>query len=203
MKTEQEKLLLFEDTCNRVFVDEIGVIRVEKQDAMYRALSGGCLETVVEESGNRFRDSYMERETVKKYADRPFCEYRNHLEKRRKLREKRNENGTGRESMDKHRQRFGDMVISVDKKGIDVYPTGFRISLLFNTSKTYSEQFSYLRNRFEDCLLFVKEQASRSRSVVIKNVLPYCKLSEVIMTKRNEAVFVFEIADRVRIALEN
>lgn len=201
MKTRQGEVLLFENIHNRAFVDEFGVIRVEKQSVAHGFLSDGCLRAVVEESGNHFSDSYREWETVEKYKDRPFSEYKKHLEERRKRRERRNENGTQRERLDKHREKFGDMVIGVDKK-IDVYPTGFRISLLFNTSKSYDEQLSYLQGRFDECLRFVKEQASRTRSAVAKNVLPYCKLSEVIMTKRNEAVFVFEIADRVRIAFE-
>jgi hypothetical protein len=98
----------------------------------------------------------------------------------------------------------GNVVLGIDYKTVDVYDAGFSIWILLNSSVPYEQQKECLFHHPKQWLPFVMgEMRARKKFQKYLDMMPYCKISKISLTRRNEAQVTFELKEGVVEALSS
>ena len=96
---------------------------------------------------------------------------------------------------------FDGYILGIDD--IDIYETGMSICVLLNSTKTFEEQRAFVRQYRKDIFAYVKEEMPRTKRVSKSlrqkgiDLLPFCKTSEAILTRRNLLIYKLDLKDEV------
>lgn len=96
-----------------------------------------------------------------------------------------------------------NLVIGIDS--IDFFEAGFHVWVLLNSHYPYQEQSKYIKSRHREIVRFIQEELRRSRKSAEKKaveLLPFSKLTEVTLTRRNIVQYTFEIKEGIQEVLK-
>lgn len=89
---------------------------------------------------------------------------------------------------------FQDYIIGIDKKMIDVFPTGFTVRLLLKSGKDFKEQKKFVKEHGRDILKFVMQEIPYYPKIMKKiGDLKFYKPVEIIVLRSNELDIKFEV----------
>ena len=97
---------------------------------------------------------------------------------------------------------FSDIPIGIDKQ-IDDFETGFSVFVLMNSKYTRKKQADFIRNNKKKFIAFVVQEIKRLKKRKYANLIPFCRVSNVMVTNRNEAVVTFELKEKLEDVLKN
>lgn len=100
-------------------------------------------------------------------------------------------------------ERHGDVLLSVDTKEIDTFNTGVNIYVLLNSRYAFTDQCNYVKTNKKDCVQFIFEVLRKKRKNKILDLLNFCKITRVVVTRSNEACFTFELKDEIQKILQD
>lgn len=137
--------------------------------------------------------------TLRDLVDEIKLRGRKAVKRRRKSADEKSRN-------DALRAKFGDMVIGMDD--IDIYASGFTLSVLLNSRPGFDGQKEFLRGKTREIakyavseIPYVKRAGAKSRRMA-ETLLPFCKLSETVLTRTNLLLLRFDIKPELAAALD-
>ena len=101
-----------------------------------------------------------------------------------------------REQSRKECKEYSDLYIAVDTKDIDFYNSGFSVFVLLNTKYSYQQQLSSLKRDKEALIKYTSLKLSeqeRGKAKKASNLLPFCYVSDIVLTRRNEVRVTYQI----------
>ena len=187
---------------NCITVDDHGIIR-RRYD--YRAENDIItLLLLLKYCGVEYKVPVAALTHVRKFYDKPFKDlvqfFKEHGAERRDERERYN---AERERWTRQVDSMSNIIIGIDH--IDFYDRGFHLWMLLNSLYTRAEQLEHLNLYRHKALAFaieelrVKKKAGRKKAI---DLLPFVKVTSVVVTSQNLLHYTFELKDEVQQALE-
>ena len=200
---KSKRKVLWQEGYIQVFVDEKGIISREEHfhdfGYSYQPLIDFFLA-----HGYKFVREQAAQDAILPFVGRPITEFEEELCKRAK----RGEVARKRRSEDRgkwkaHVHTMTNLVIGIDS--IDFFEAGFHVWVLLNSHYPYQEQSKYIKSRHREIVRFIQEELRRSRKSAEKKaveLLPFSKLTEVTLTRRNIVQYTFEIKEGIQEVLK-
>ena len=195
--------VLWQEGYIQVFVDEKGIISREEHSHDF----GYSYQPLIDfflAHGYKFVREQAAQDAILPFVGRPITEFEEELCKRAK----RGEVARKRRSEDRgkwkaHVHTMTNLVIGIDS--IDFFEAGFHVWVLLNSHYPYQEQSKYIKSRHREIVRFIQEELRRSRKSAEKKaveLLPFSKLTEVTLTRRNIVQYTFEIKEGIQEVLK-
>ena len=195
--------VLWQEGYIQVFVDEKGIISREEHSHDF----GYSYQPLIDfflAHGYKFVREQAAQDAILPFVGRPITEFEEELCKRAK----RGEAARKRRSEDRgkwkaHVHTMTNLVIGIDS--IDFFEAGFHVWVLLNSHYPYQEQSKYIKSRHREIVRFIQEELRRSRKSAEKKaveLLPFSKLTEVTLTRRNIVQYTFEIKEGIQEVLK-
>ena len=207
----QTKKFLFKSWTDNAFLDEDGLIviqRVTNWEDRCLHFWADPMKELMKKYGYRTISEDMVRPILYKHIGqnmKAVVEYlKRHEEKLMKQRETRQ---LEEQAWEKLRKRFEGKVIGIDD--IDIYEQGITISILLNSFYRFYEQQAFVKENKRDLARFVQEELANTKGVPRPmrqkaiDLLPFCRLSELVLTRRNRLELKYDLKDGVIKALED
>ena len=85
-------------------------------------------------------------------------------------------------------------VVGLDRRFIDIFPTGFSVRLLLRTSNSFDDQKKFIQGNRKDILKYVMNEIQYSKKIMKKiGDLKFYKPVEIILLRTNEVDIKFEV----------
>jgi hypothetical protein len=200
---KSKRKVLWQEGYIQVFVDEKGIISREEHSHDF----GYSYQPLIDfflAHGYKFVREQAAQDAILPFVGRPITEFEEELCKRAK----RGEVARKRRSEDRgkwkaHVHTMTNLVIGIDS--IDFFEAGFHVWVLLNSHYPYQEQSKYIKSRHREIVRFIQEELRRSRKSAEKKaveLLPFSKLTEVTLTRRNIVQYTFEIKEGIQEVLK-
>lgn len=200
---KSKRKVLWQEGYIQVFVDEKGIISREEHSHDF----GYSYQPLIDfflAHGYKFVREQAAQDAILPFVGRPITEFEEELCKRAK----RGEAARKRRSEDRgkwkaHVHTMTNLVIGIDS--IDFFEAGFHVWVLLNSHYPYQEQSKYIKSRHREIVRFIQEELRRSRKSAEKKaveLLPFSKLTEVTLTRRNIVQYTFEIKEGIQEVLK-
>lgn len=200
---KSKRKVLWQEGYIQVFVDEKGIISREEHSHDF----GYSYQPLIDfflAHGYKFVREQAAQDAILPFVGRPITEFEEELCKRAK----RGEVARRRRSEDRgkwkaHVHTMTNLVIGIDS--IDFFEAGFHVWVLLNSHYPYQEQSKYIKSRHREIVRFIQEELRRSRKSAEKKaveLLPFSKLTEVTLTRRNIVQYTFEIKEGIQEVLK-
>lgn len=200
---KSKRKVLWQEGYIQVFVDEKGIISREEHSHDF----GYSYQPLIDfflAHGYKFVREQAAQDAIFPFVGRPITEFEEELCKRAK----RGEVARKRRSEDRgkwkaHVHTMTNLVIGIDS--IDFFEAGFHVWVLLNSHYPYQEQSKYIKSRHREIVRFIQEELRRSRKSAEKKaveLLPFSKLTEVTLTRRNIVQYTFEIKEGIQEVLK-
>ena len=200
---KSKRKVLWQEGYIQVFVDEKGLISREEHSHDF----GYSYQPLIDfflAHGYKFVREQAAQDAILPFVGRPITEFEEELCKRAK----RGEVARKRRSEDRgkwkaHVHTMTNLVIGIDS--IDFFEAGFHVWVLLNSHYPYQEQSKYIKSRHREIVRFIQEELRRSRKSAEKKaveLLPFSKLTEVTLTRRNIVQYTFEIKEGIQEVLK-
>ena len=200
---KSKRKVLWQEGYIQVFVDEKGIISREEHSHDF----GYSYQPLIDfflAHGYKFVREQAAQDAILPFVGRPITEFEEELCKRAK----RGEVARKRRSEDRgkwkaHVHTMTNLVIGIDS--IDFFEAGFHVWVLLNSHYPYQEQSKYIKSRLREIVRFIQEELRRSRKSAEKKaveLLPFSKLTEVTLTRRNIVQYTFEIKEGIQEVLK-
>ena len=200
---KSKRKVLWQEGYIQVFVDEKGIISREEHSHDF----GYSYQPLIDfflAHGYKFVREQAAQDAILPFVVRPITEFEEELCKRAK----RGEVARKRRSEDRgkwkaHVHTMTNLVIGIDS--IDFFEAGFHVWVLLNSHYPYQEQSKYIKSRHREIVRFIQEELRRSRKSAEKKaveLLPFSKLTEVTLTRRNIVQYTFEIKEGIQEVLK-
>ena len=200
---KSKRNVLWQEGYIQVFVDENGIISREEHSHDF----GYSYQPLIDfflAHGYKFVREQAAQDAILPFVGRPITEFEEELCKRAK----RGEVARKRRSEDRgkwkaHVHTMTNLVIGIDS--IDFFEAGFHVWVLLNSHYPYQEQSKYIKSRHREIVRFIQEELRRSRKSAEKKaveLLPFSKLTEVTLTRRNIVQYTFEIKEGIQEVLK-
>ena len=195
-------MILYCRRCDVVYVAENGIV-VKAKLKCDDFFIGDSFQEIAENAGYscKYIDSYSNWYYLMNFIDsfvgKDISELINAMKKRARA------NAATRTSMKKSKEvwqesirRFGNILISV--KEISYYETGVNVFVLLNSSLSFDEQRKYIKENKQMCLDFILFDLKRKNRKKALNLIKFCNIDQIVVTKENEALFTFELRDKIQ-----
>lgn len=200
---KSKRNVLWQEGYIQVFVDEKGIISREEHSHDF----GYSYQPLIDfflAHGYKFVREQAAQDAILPFVGRPITEFEEELCKRAK----RGEVARKRRSEDRgkwkaHVHTMTNLVIGIDS--IDFFEAGFHVWVLLNSHYPYQEQSKYIKSHHREIVRFIQEELRRSRKSAEKKaveLLPFSKLTEVTLTRRNIVQYTFEIKEGIQEVLK-
>lgn len=200
---KSKRKVLWQEGYIQVFVDEKGIISREEHSHDF----GYSYQPLIDfflAHGYKFVREQAAQDAILPFVERPITEFEEELCKRAK----RGEAARKRRSEDRgkwkaHVHTMTNLVIGIDS--IDFFEAGFHVWVLLNSHYPYQEQSKYIKSRHREIVRFIQEELRRSRKSAEKKaveLLPFSKLTEVTLTRRNIVQYTYEIKEGIQEVLK-
>ena len=200
---KSKRKVLWQEGYIQVFVDEKGIISREEHSHDF----GYSYQPLIDfflAHGYKFVREQAAQDAILPFVGRPITEFEEELCKRAK----RGEVARKRRSEDRgkwkaHVHTMTNLVIGIDS--IDFFEAGFHVWVLLNSHYPYQEQSKYIKSRHREIVRFIQEELRRSRKSAEKKaveLLPFSKLTEVTLTRRNIVQYTLEIKEGIQEVLK-
>lgn len=200
---KSKRKVLWQEGYIQVFVDEKGIISREEHSHDF----GYSYQPLIDfflAHGYKFVREQAAQDAILPFVGRPITEFEEELCKRAK----RGEVARKRRSEDRgkwkaHVHTMTNLVIGIDS--IDFFEAGFHVWVLLNSHYPYQEQSKHIKSRHREIVRFIQEELRRSRKSAEKKaveLLPFSKLTEVTLTRRNIVQYTFEIKEGIQEVLK-
>lgn len=200
---KSKRKVLWQEGYIQVFVDEKGIISREEHSHDF----GYSYQPLIDfflAHGYKFVREQAAQDAILPFVGRPITEFEEELCKRAK----RGEVARKRRSEDRgkwkaHVHTMTNLVIGIDS--IDFFEAGFHVWVLLNSHYPYQEQSKNIKSRHREIVRFIQEELRRSRKSAEKKaveLLPFSKLTEVTLTRRNIVQYTFEIKEGIQEVLK-
>ena len=194
---KSKRKVLLQEGYIQVFVDEKGIISREEHSHDF----GYSYQPLIDfflAHGYKFVREQAAQDAILPFVGRPITEFEEELCKRAK----RGEVARKRRSEDRgkwkaHVHTMTNLVIGIE--------AGFHVWVLLNSHYPYQEQSKYIKSRHREIVRFIQEELRRSRKSAEKKaveLLPFSKLTEVTLTRRNIVQYTFEIKEGIQEVLK-
>lgn len=200
-------MILYCRRCDIVYVAENGILikaKLECDDFFI----GDAFKEIVENSGysQKYIESYSRWHDLMDFIDsfvgKDISDLKNAIDKRVKINQKnRIAMEKSKEALQESISRFGNVLISV--KEINYFETGVNIFVLLSSSISFREQSTYIKENKEMCLDFILFELKRKNKNKATNLIRFCQISQIVVTRENEVLFTFELKEKIQDILEN
>lgn len=207
----QTKKFLFKSRTDNAFLDEDGLIVIQRvTNREYRCLHfwADPMEKLMRKYGYRTISEDMVRSILYKHIGQNMKAVVEYLKRHEaKLMKQRRDRQLEEKAWEKLRTRFEGKVIGIDD--VDIYEQGMTISLLLNSFYHFYEQEAFVKQNKKDLVQFVQEELANTKGVPKSmrqkaiDLLPFCHLSELVLTRRNRLELKYDLKDGVIKALED
>lgn len=200
-------MILYCRRCDIVYVAENGILikaKLECDDFFI----GDALKEIVENAGynRKYIESYCRWHDLMDFIDSFVGKDVSKLKEA--IEDKANRNRKNRIAVAKSNEiwqesikRFGNVLISV--KEINYFETGVNIFVLLSSSISFQDQRTYIKENKEMCLDFILFELKRKNRNKALNLIRFCQISQIVVTKENEVMFTFELKEKIQDILEN
>ncbi len=199
--------VLFHDSKEIYYIAEDGTIKIG-ESKQWDYGPGECYIKLCEKSGLCVDFAwYRIFDFVAKYVGKNSSELIEEVEKRGERAK------YGRDWRKKQKERYekwleyakenGDIVIGIDKKSIDVFSTGINIFILLNSRYSFQEQCEFIKNHKLECVNFIISELKEAKRKKVLDLIHFCEISRIVVTRRNEVCFTFELKGKIQEILQN
>ena len=200
---ESLKIKLCEDCGKAAYVQSDGTIRViglgsgffprdDKDDKL-------VLKELLRSCGYRGLNYYAQcRKLVFSYDGKNIEELKAELKRRALLNESRREIREGRrQAWNKQMAELGGFMIGITD--IDSYDRGFAVWISLNTRYSFDQQKKFVQSRRENIIAFVEEELPQKKRLKQQaDLLPFCHVAEIIVTRQNAVVVKYELKPEIQ-----
>lgn len=183
-----------------IWVDDNDKIRV--LGGLNRSVDTSEIEAIYKECGYVAFNQITSIKHLASYDGMSIEDLKKNLRKRsRRSKQNRKYEKDKLERYFKQRNEIKDYIISVDKE-VDDFDTGFSVFVLMKTTHTRNEQVRFVKENTKLLLSFVEnELKTNKRKKKYADLLPFCYVSNITITNRNEAVVTFELKEHLQSVL--
>ena len=209
----RDKQILLRDWCFIGYVDNdvIRVHRIRPDDQIPQAISSTRyfepIRRLAEEHGLFLNRVDIALNILLACGGKPMPELVKEIQKRKVESDHRRKIRQEDEAVwNKLQEQFRNTVLGVD--GVDIYPTGMSLEILLNSLLTFEEQREFVKANKKALVRHVQKEMPRTKRVSKRrrqdalDVLPYCDLTEITLTRRNLLILKYDIKKHIQEILD-
>lgn len=181
-----------------VVLDENNLIQVYKIRFPCYASNSDMLRDIVLSCGYKQFNFENTKDLLRKFEGESIEAFKDELRRRAKLNfAKREENQAKNEKWNECLEEFGGTILSIFD--VDTYDTGFSVWVSLSSQRTYQQQIELIKAKKKDVVKYVGDLLRlKKRWKHRAELLPYCYVSGIVVTRRNALVIKYELKEEIQ-----